>query len=93
MAVLKVLAERWRHVGGWLYVPAAAMDVIASENSSDLQCLRATVIYWLMHDPLASWRRLCFRFDWSGDSHLEKLAGDCRSFAEKLAGQSITSIH
>ena len=86
MAILEGVAGKWRDVGELLYVPATAMDVIASESTSDVQCLRGTVIYWLIHDPLASWKRLIHRFDVSDDDNLEKLADNCRRFAEKVSG-------
>ena len=37
------------------------------------------MIYWLM--------RLIYRFDVSDDDNLEKLADDCRLFAEKVSGK------
>ena len=87
MAVLGEAAVLWRDVGRRLRVPDTAMNVIALESTSSLQRLRGTVIYWLIHDPLASWRRLVHRFDWSSDHYQIGLANDCRSFTEKISGQ------
>ena len=36
MVVLEGVAGKWRDVGELLYVPATAMDVIASESTYDL---------------------------------------------------------
>ena len=86
MTALEGVARKWRDVGEQLCIRGNTMDVIALESTSDLQCLRGTLIYWLIHDPLASWRRLIYRFDKSHDADLERIADDCRKFAEKISG-------
>ena len=86
MAVLEGVAGKWRSLGSELYVPARAIDVIASESTSDSQCLRGTLRYWIRHDPHASWRRLIWRLDWSEDADLRRLSDDIRRYAEKLTG-------
>ena len=93
MAVLGGVAGKWRDVGMELHVPRRSMDVIASESTSDLQCLmRGTLRYWIRHDPRASWRRLIWRLDWSLNADLNKLSNDIRSYAEKLTGQYYTVV-
>ena len=88
MAVLGGVVGKWRDVGMELHVPRRSMDIIASESTSDLQCLmRGTLRYWIRHDPRASWRRLIWRLDWSLKADLNKLSNDIRSYAEKLTGQ------
>ena len=86
--VLEGVAGKWEDVGSWLYVPQQAMDVVASESTSDSQCLRGTLRYWIRHDPHASWRRLIWRLDWCEDADLRGLSDDIRRYAEKLTGQS-----
>ena len=86
MVVLEVVAGLWRDVGKRLAVPAAVMNVIASESTSDLESLRKSLRYWVQRDPNASWRRLIWRFHWSQDPNLWRVADDMTGLAEKLTG-------
>ena len=87
MAVLGGVAGRWRRVGYQLHVPRAVLDLIASECTSDSECLRKALRYWIQRDPLASWRGLIWRLDLFGDDDLVRVADDVRSSAEELTGQ------
>ena len=91
MAVLEGVAERWSDIGEELYVPHATLDFISSEGGSEVDHLRAVVRYWLLRDPLASWRRLMWQLDQSDYHHLCAVAGSIRSYAEKLTGQHVNN--
>ena len=92
MTVLGGVAESWRVVGTWLYVPRAVLDLIASECTSDSECLRKALRYWIQRDPLASWRGLIWRLDQSGDDDLVGVADGVRSLAEELTGQCYSAV-
>ena len=92
MAVLGGVAGMWRWVGARLYVPSAVLDLIASECTSDSECLRKALRYWIQRDPLASWRWLIWRLDRSGNADLVGVADDVRSLAEKLTGQCYGAV-
>ena len=60
-----------------------------AHHSTDEQ--EATVLrYWLLQDPLASWRRIMFQLDeWAGDpgyDHYSDIADKIRHYAEELTG-------
>ena len=92
MAMLGGVAGRWRDVGAELCVPRAVLDLIASECTSDSECLRKALRYWIQRDPLASWRRLIHRLDWSVDDDVRRVADDVRSLAEELTGQCYSAV-
>ena len=87
---LESLERLWKIVGEWLKVPSAVSDDIQSECSSDMECLRRIVRYWLLRDPFASWRRLICCLDWEDLDYrgeFQKVANSIRGFAEPLEGQ------
>ena len=86
MSVLEGLAVKWEEVGGVLDVPRATREAIRSENSTDAERLHAIVIFWLMKDPDASWRRLIWRFDCSDSYDVRPRADSIRNYAEKVSG-------
>ena len=92
MAMLGGVAGRWRRVGAELRVPDAVLDLIASECTSDSECLRKALRYWIQRDPLASWRQLIARLDWSLDVDLVRVADGVRSLAEELTGQCYSAV-
>ena len=92
MAVLGGVAGSWRGVGTRLFVPRAVLDLIASECTSDSECLRKALRYWIQRDPLASWRRLIVGLDWSGDYDLVGVADGVRHLAEELTGQCYSAV-
>ena len=92
MAVLGGVTGRWRYVGTRLGVPRAIMDLIASECTSDSECLRKALRYWIQRDPHASWRRLIVQFDDSNIADLIRVADDVRSLAEELTGQCYSAV-
>ena len=92
MAVLGGVAGRWRSVGAQLDVPSIEMDLIRSECTSDSECLRKALRYWIQRDPLASWREFIFCLDWSGDVYLRRVTDGVRSLAEELTGQCYNAV-
>jgi hypothetical protein len=92
MAVLAGVTEMWRKIGRELYIGVAALDIIGSDFTSDVDKLRAVVRYWLMRDPYASWRRLIWRLEWSTDSRLGKVADRIRNRAERLTGMKLCEL-
>ena len=92
MTVLGGVAGRWRSVGIELRLPWAVLDLIASECTSDSECLRKALRYWIQRDPHASWRRLVYWFDYSGNADLRRVADDVRSLAEELTGQCYSAV-
>ena len=90
LKTLKTLSTKWRDMGrNCLYIPEAVLQCIESEHSTDVGCLRALVRYWLLRDPLASWRRIIMQLD--SMSHLyhdfTRVADGIRAYAEEQPGQ------
>ena len=84
MAALEGVAHKWREVGRRLRIPDATLSYIGGD---DMQKLRSVVHYWVLKDPLASWRRLIKNLYWSRDNDLIRVADNLRSNAEKLTGK------
>ena len=81
VAVLNKLS--WSRVGKILEIPQTKLNTIKDECDTDEERLLATVNYWLLNDPNASWRRLMCQLDWGGNSDI---ADRIRKYAEKLTG-------
>lgn len=75
----------WEHLRYTLYVPGAVLEVIRSEYPTDKERTTAVVLYWLLRDPLASWRRLISALD-QYDVGIQ-IADKMRNFAEKITGK------
>ena len=93
LAVLGGLAGKWWKVGICLLVPRATRIAIEKDNSEDGERLRAILMYWVLKDPVASWRKLMWRLWWSDDETLRKAADSIRHYAEELSGQSACSYY
>ena len=84
-------------MGDRLRVPATTRRAIGRENSNDEGRLGAILMYWVLRDPVASWRRLIWML-WGGDIYIgepddvTKAADSTRHYAEKLSGQSVCRI-
>ena len=72
----------WRRLGKVLFIPDSKLDEIAEEYPTDQQCEAAVIHYWILHDPLASWRRLSSHLYWGNEPdqakricHVEELTG------------------
>ena len=85
---LESLTHRWRDVGGRdLRIPTTILDGIQSDHSSDAERLRSCIRYWLLRDPIASWRRLIHELDdWDKEDY-NTVANGIRKYAKKLQGQ------
>ena len=85
---LESLTHRWQDVGSSdLHIPYTVLDSIQSEHSSNAEQLQASVRYWLLHDPLASWRRLVHQLDGWSEKDFRTVVDGIRNNAEKLQGQ------
>ena len=94
VAVLEGL--RLESVGRMLIIPDTKLAAIKGEFSTEKERLRAVVMYWLLRDPLASWRRLISRLDhyssYPYSDEVERattaaLANSIRNYTEKLTGK------
>ena len=91
--VVKVVEElEWRTLSDILRVPSSKQQEIVNEFSTDKDQKLAVVKWWIMNDPLASWRRLIdrmyyYREDIIGDKirhYCEDVTGTCVIFATPL---------
>ena len=79
----------WRWLGEVLRIPASILDELSKEHTTDDQREAAVIRYWLLHDPLASWRRLIDQLHWQyHDDHANRIS----HFAEELTGMYTDSI-
>lgn len=93
VSVLESFTHKWRYVGeGLLQIPDKALKVIESEQSSDAERLRAAVRYWLLRDPLASWRKLIHMLDFENNDACRAVTKNIRSYAEKQRGQKYGTL-
>ena len=90
---MESLTQQWRDVSERLWIPKAVRNRIASECSTDEECLRRAIRYWLLRDPYASWRRIIYRFDYEDDTAFSTVADSLRSNAEPLQGQTQSRIY
>ena len=69
--------------------PAQLAELQSAHHSTDEQ-EAAVVRYWLLRDPLASWRRIIHQLDdWAsyyGFFHYSDIADRVRHYAEELTG-------
>lgn len=92
MAVLGGLAGKWDEVGDCLHVPEAIRRAIKQENTEDEARFRAVLMYWILRDPVASWRKLMWQLRLSSDQNLNRAADSIRHYAEKLSGQFVCDV-
>ena len=76
-------------VGGNIFdIPSAKLDELKAAHHSTDQQEAAVVRYWLLRDPLASWRKIIHqldeRADYSGCGHYSDIADRIRHYAEEL---------
>ena len=73
-----------------LSIPPGKLDEIKADHHSTDEQEVAVVRYWLLRDPLASWRRITYQLDgWAGRSgygHYSDIADRIRHYAEELTG-------
>ena len=77
----------WRKFGTTLYIPDSKLDEISQEYVTDKQRETAVVRYWLLWDPLASWRRIIHELYLDDE---EERADRIRHYAEELTGMYTT---
>ena len=73
-----------------LGIPAAQLAELQSAHHSTDEQEAAVVRYWLLRDPLASWRKIIHQLDvWAGFpryGHYSDIADRIRHYAEELTG-------
>ena len=72
-----------------LDIPAAQLAELRSAHHSTDEQEAAVVRYWLLRDPLASWRKIIRQLDrWAGYGygHYSDIADRIRHYAEELTG-------
>ena len=72
-----------------LGIPSAKLTEFQSAHHSTDEQEAAVVRYWLLRDPLASWRKIIFQLDeWSGRGycHYSDIADRIHHYAEELTG-------
>ena len=73
-----------------LGIPGAKLAELQSSHHSTDEQEAAVVQYWLLRDPLASWRRIIHQLDeWAGHpgcGHYSDIADRIRHYAEELSG-------
>ena len=80
---------KWKRLGEVLRIPGSILDEISKEHTTDDHREAAVLHYWLLHDPLASWRRLIDLLHWWDEGgHANRIS----HFAEELTGMSTDSI-
>ena len=77
----------WRKFGRTLYIPDSKLDEISQEYVTDKQRETAVVRYWLLRDPLASWRRIIHELYLDDE---EEQADRIHHYAEELTGMYTT---
>ena len=80
----EVQGLKWRELGGRvLRIPSFVMDDIGKKFKTDDQREAAVIDYWLLHDPLRSWRRLIHNLQWENQ---DDYAMRIYQYAEELTG-------
>ena len=69
-----------------LGIPRAQLAELQSAHHSTDEQEAAVVRYWLLRDPLASWRRIIYQLDWWADLGYGHYADRIRHYAEELTG-------
>ena len=73
-----------------LGISSTNMTELKSAHHSTDEQEAAVVRYWLLRDPLASWRKIILQLDewagYTGDDHYSYIADSIRHYAEELTG-------
>ena len=70
-----------------LRVPSSKRREIENECSTDKDRKTSAVKWWIMNDPLASWRRLTHQlYDWNEETIADKI----RHYCEDVTGMCVT---
>ena len=93
MDLLEVKGDTVTNRTTMLGIPPAKLTVLKSTHHSTNEQQAAVVMYWLQHDPLASWRRIIFQLDeWVPYGHHSVIADRIRHYAEELTGIVIITL-
>ena len=87
--VMKVVeeVEWWSLCGGILNVPSSKKQEIKNECSTDKDRKISAVKWWIMNDPLASWRRITDQlYHYNEDIIADKI----RHYCEDVTGMCVT---
>ena len=70
-----------------LHVPSSKRREIENECSTDKDRKTSRVKWWIMNDPLASWRRITDQlYTWDDDNIADKI----RHYCEDVTGMCVT---
>ena len=86
MNLLEFDTDLEKHI---LDIPDAQLADLQSAHHSTDEQEAAVVRYWLLRDPLASWRKIIYQLDeWAyyGYGHYSDIADRIRHYAEELTG-------
>ena len=87
--VMKVVEEvRWERLCDIiLYVPSSKRQEIEDECSTDKDRKISGIKWWIMNDPLASWRRLTQQLYYYKE---DTIADKIRHYCEDVTGMCVT---
>ena len=80
-------------VGEVLFIPDTKLAAIKGEFTTEKERLRAVVMYWLLRDPLASWRRLISQLDEYSLSDIYFLSEEERAAAVAAAAAAAAAAN
>ena len=73
----------WRRLGVVLRIPDSILNGISMGHATDDKREAAAIQYWILHDPLASWRRLIDQLhEWDEHDRATRIY----HYAEELTG-------
>ena len=75
-----------------LRIPYSKYQEVKEEFMTEDHCLKALVQFWLLTDPLASWRRIVHGLYWTHDDNFHTIADKIRHYAEELTGTHVHNI-
>ena len=82
-----------KHEETVLGIPPVKLAELKSAHHSTAQQEVAVVRYWLLRDPLASWRKIIYQLDvwagWPHYGHYSNIADKIRHYAEELTGMYV----
>ena len=81
---------KWRRLGDVLHIPSSKLHEIGKKYPTNQQCEAAVIRYWILHDPLASWRRLADQLYWHNEPDL---ANRICHYAEELTGNDTMCVY
>ena len=89
MAALRGIEGRWRDIGRWLYIPWQTLDEIWRQHSTDLDRLRAVILYALTLHPRSNWRCVINALH---EMEEHQVAERIQDYSEPVTGMHIKDI-